>query len=105
MWVLSLVLGEALAITAELVVAKGRLLPGVLLGLVGLPCLLFGYWLGVKTGTVWKVSAVSIGAIVLAEPALVWLFFRQWPSKWELVACLLGVAGMLVALLAERPAS
>lgn len=97
MWIAAIFLGECLAILGELQAAKDRLALGTVLALVGVPLLLYGYWLGVRTGTVWKVTAVSVGSILIAEPVLVWLVFREAPSRGELAGCLLGAAGMVVA--------
>jgi hypothetical protein len=58
------------------------------------------YGIGMKAfGRIWTVSVVSLGAIVIAEPTIVWLYWHEAPSHGEVVGLLLGFAGMLAALL------
>jgi len=94
---LALFFGEALAIYGELLAAKGRPFAGLLIGLPGWPLLIWGYWAGCRAGGVWRVTAASIGSILIAEPLLVVLMFREAPERNALIGCLLGAAGIVVA--------
>lgn len=99
-----LFLGEALAIYAELNAARKNV--GVfdkalfakmflLMALAG-AALIAGYMTGYKSfSNVWLVIALSIGAIVIIEPAIAYFLFRQLPTKGALIGMVLGVAGIL----------
>lgn len=91
-------LGETLAILGELLAAKDRPWLGASVGAVGWPLLVYGYWAGCKSGSgIWQITAVSIGSILIAEPLLIISIFREAPGKHELIGCLLGAAGLVVA--------
>ena len=94
---IGLFLGETLAIYGELLAAKGRPFFGLLIGLPGWPLLVWGYWAGCRAGGIWRVTAASIGSILIAEPLLVILMFREIPERNALIGCLLGAAGIVVA--------
>jgi len=94
---LALFTGEALAIYGELLSAKGHLWKGLPWGFISWPLLLWGYWAGSKNGGIWRVTAVSLGSILIVEPLLIICMFREAPERNALIGCLLGVAGIVVA--------
>ncbi len=95
--ILALFFGETLAIYGELVAAKGRPWTGLAIGSVGMPLLIWAYYAGYKQGGIWQVTATSIGSILIAEPVLIILMFREAPGRNALIGCLLGATGLIVA--------
>lgn len=101
--VVMLALGEALCIYSEMLVAKKPdwLWTFFLITLAGVP-LLLGYHYGYKAfESMWAVMAVSVVTILLVEPLLVWMMFREVPSRISLVALLLGAIGLVLLLFEE----
>lgn len=102
--VILLFLGEALAIYAELYAAKKNVslfdkelfLKMFLLMAVAGGALIAGYMVGYKLfSNVWIVIALSIGAIVVIEPAIAYFLFKELPTKGAMIGLVLGVVGML----------
>ncbi len=105
-----LVLGEALAIYAELSAAHAARLSGALeswsvlknisLITAGGICLIFGYMYGVLAfESAWTVAVLSIVTILVIEPPLVLLFFNTMPGRGEILGFICGVLGILATLL------
>ncbi|MGY4157828.1 phosphoglycerol transferase MdoB-like AlkP superfamily enzyme [Bradyrhizobium sp. USDA 4461] len=100
--------GEALSIIAELVASKqfakdggdmATLLPMFLLISFGGILLVFGYALGyMYLENIWVIIATSVGAILVVEPILTLLLFRDVPTVGSLIGLALGVLGTLAAL-------
>ncbi|MCA6103891.1 hypothetical protein J6525_36545 [Bradyrhizobium sp. WSM 4400] len=100
--------GEALSIIAELFASKqfGKdggdlttLLPMFLLIAFGGILLVFGYALGyMYLENIWVIIATSVGAILVVEPILTLLLFRDVPTVGSLIGLALGVLGTLAAL-------
>jgi hypothetical protein len=95
--VLAIFFGEFFGILGEMVAAKGRPFFGLAFGLVAWPLLVWGYWTGYKTNGIWQITATSIGTILIIEPMLIAMIFKEWPSRNELIGCLLGAAGLVIA--------
>ncbi|VIO69221.1 hypothetical protein CI1B_25670 [Bradyrhizobium ivorense] len=101
-------LGEALSIIAELIASKqfGKaggdlttLLPMCLLISVGGILLVFGYALGyMHLENIWIIIAISVGAILVVEPTLTLLLFRDVPTAGSLIGLALGALGTLAAI-------
>ncbi|MBH5371116.1 hypothetical protein [Bradyrhizobium glycinis] len=101
-------LGEALSILAELLASRqlgkaggdpAMLLPMVLLISFGGILLIFGYALGyMHLKNIWIVVAISVGAILVVEPILVLLLFRDVPTAGSLIGLMLGALGTLAAI-------
>ncbi len=89
--------GEFLGIFGELLAAKNKPAVGFAVGLVGWTMLIWGYWIGYKHNGIWQVTATSIGSILIVEPLLIVLMFREMPGRNELIGCILGAAGLIVA--------
>jgi len=108
--VLLLIVGEALAIYAEMVVARSVNLSKNSLLLVFFKMfllitvaggfLLLGYILGFGAfKNIWIVSVASIMAILVVEPILAWTMFKQIPTKGSIIGLILGVIGFIVAMI------
>lgn len=95
--VLAIFFGEFFGILAEMIAAKDHPIIAFFLGIVVWPLLLWGYWAGYKANGIWHVTATSIGSILIAEPLLIAFIFREAPSRNELIGCLLGAVGLVVA--------
>jgi len=108
--ILLLVTGEALAIYAELIAARNIevlksplmqvFLKTFLLIIIAGGFLIAGYMLGINVfKNIWVVSVASITAIIIVEPILVWLVFKQTPTIGAIIGFILGVVGLVVATL------
>lgn len=61
--------------------------------------LVIGYSLGFKVfKNIWVVSVVSITSILIMEPLISWLIFRQLPERGPLIGLIFGVLGFCSAL-------
>ena len=98
--------GEALSIAAEFVASKrieaasgvhySILLEPVFLITVGGIFLIVGYALGYSTlRNIWIISVVSIGSILILEPTLALLMFKELPTYGAAVGLALGVIGLI----------
>lgn len=105
-----LIIGEGLNVLAELYAAKipptSLFKPESLILFVmvffGCSFLLLGYSVGFSVSkNIWIVTASSIAAILIVEPALAYMFFQQLPEKGALLGLILGATG-LVATVAWR---
>ncbi len=103
-----IVLGEGLAILAEIVAAHVQdksgqspwdvFLRGSLAMVLASLLLIGGYMLGVRAfRSIWVVGAVSIGAIVILEPLIAYAVFRELPTRGPALGMALGIVGVLVA--------
>jgi hypothetical protein len=108
--VILLFFGEALAIYAELYAAnknisgfdKGLFVKMTLLMAVAGAALIAGYMFGYKSfSNVWIVIALSVGAIVIIEPVIAYLLFRELPTRGAVIGMVLGVAGILSSVLVK----
>ncbi|WP_407120939.1 hypothetical protein [Bradyrhizobium sp. STM 3561] len=101
-------LGEALSICAELIASRqfGKtggdltiLWPMFLLVCLGGILLVFGYALGyMHLQNIWIIVAISVGAILIVEPMLTFLLFRDVPTAGSLIGLVLGGFGVLAAI-------
>jgi hypothetical protein len=96
-----MLVGEAMCIYAEMLVAKTSTiwLPFFWITLAGVP-LLGAYYLGYKAfgSNMWPVMVMSMAAVLLSEPALIWAMFKTVPSKQTLIGMALGAAGFITVL-------
>jgi len=101
--------GEAFSILAQLMASKkiepgfagqqGFLIWMFIAGAVGGVLLVAGYILGYsKFQNIWVVTAISIGSIVIFEPILAMLLFRQIPTFGSGVGLILGVLAIIAAV-------
>ncbi|RZN08297.1 hypothetical protein CWO91_23190 [Bradyrhizobium genosp. SA-3] len=106
--VAAIFLGEALSIFAELIASRqfgkagghlAMLLPMFLLVSFGGILLVCGYALGyMHLKNIWIVVAISVGAILVVEPILTLLLFRDVPTAGSLIGLMLGALGTLAAI-------
>ncbi len=101
--------GEALSIYAEMVGAKSNFIASqpffnvflkvfLIITLAG-GFLVAGYMLGMNAfKNIWIVSVVSITSILIVEPILVWLFFKQIPTIGAVIGFILGAIGLLISI-------
>ncbi|UWU76061.1 hypothetical protein N2603_40105 [Bradyrhizobium huanghuaihaiense] len=105
--VAAIFLGEALSIFAELIASRqfgkaggdlAMLLPMFLLISFGI-LLVFGYALGyMHLKNIWIIVAISVGAILVVEPILTLLLFRDVPTAGSLIGLMFGAMGALAAI-------
>ena len=106
---LLLFIGEALAIAAEMIgarmFAEGQhsfvviFLRMLLLIFLGGGGLIAGYMLGYKAfQNIWIVTIASITAILIVEPFLAWILFRELPTKGALIGLILGIIGFVATI-------
>ncbi|HLC75703.1 MAG TPA: hypothetical protein VJB82_01095 [Candidatus Peribacterales bacterium] len=106
---LLLFVGEALAIASEMIGARmfssghyGFLeifLKMLLLCFLGGGGLIAGYMLGYKAfQNIWIVTIASITAILIVEPFLAWIIFRELPTKGAVIGLMLGILGFVATL-------
>jgi len=61
--------------------------------------LLNGYYFGYKAfKNIWTIGAISICSILLVEPILSYVIFRELPSKGTTIGFILGSLGLLTTL-------
>lgn len=104
-----LLIGESVYIVAELLIAdlaKQSHFPyrafAALFGVTIISGLLIilGYYFGYKSfRNIWVVSALSIGSVLIAEPTVSWIIFREMPTRGAAVGLGLGILGILSATL------
>ncbi|RXH03380.1 hypothetical protein [Bradyrhizobium vignae] len=106
--VTAIFLGEALSILAELIASRqfgktggdwAMLLPMFVLISFGGILLVFGYALSYMYLNIWIIVAISVGAILVAEPVLTVLLFTDVPTTGSLIGLVLGAFGVLAAIL------
>jgi len=103
-------IGEALSIYAEIIAAKNFSAAGarffspifwrlvILIVIAGL-CLLIGYMFGFKVfQNIWTVTVTSLTAILIVEPMLDYIVFRQLPGRGALIGLICGLIGFVAVL-------
>jgi hypothetical protein len=98
--ILALFLCEALCIYSEMLVARGAgwLWTFFLITLAGIP-LLIGYRYGYQSfGSMWPVMVVSVVSILIVEPLLVTMMFKETPSWGSVAGFVCGVVGLYLTL-------
>jgi ABC-type amino acid transport system permease subunit len=108
--IILLSLGEGLSILAEILGAQkaatrhkeivlifiSMLLVLTLAGMASL----FGYIIGIAIlSNIWIISIISISSILIIEPVLDYVIFKQLPTKGAAIGFVLGVLGFTSALL------
>jgi hypothetical protein len=103
-----LIVGESLAIYAEMLAARNfnvsdspllqMFFKMFLLMTIAGGFLLLGYVIGFSAfKNIWIVSVASITSILVAEPILAWILFKQVPSIGAIIGFILGAIGLIVA--------
>lgn len=103
-----MILGEACIIYGELAAARlassatfdwRDVLLLVLFACFSGLCLLLAYALGYRaTGNIWLVAVVSVLALLICEPVLIWLLFHELPGRGALVGFILGALGLAATI-------
>lgn len=102
-------LGEGIAIYAELLSARtnsrksnkflGTFLKYFIVTAIGGILLVIGTTLGFRSfQNIWIVSVSAITSILIIEPALDYLMFKQLPTKGALIGLILGTLGFIAAI-------
>jgi hypothetical protein len=100
--IILLIIGEAISIYIELILAKGNknILYLSMIFILATPFLLYGYILGYSVfKNIWIVSVISITSILIIEPVLCYMIFKELPSKGATVGLLFGVLGFISTML------
>lgn len=100
--ILLLIIGEAISIYVELILAKGNrnILSMSLIFILATPFLLYGYMLGYSVfKNIWVVSVISITSILIIEPVLAYSIFKELPSKGALLGLIFGALGFISTIL------
>jgi len=107
--ILLIFIGEAVSIYAEMVGARNNdiapqsflsiFLKVFLIITVAGGFLVAGYMLGFKAfKNIWIVSVASITSILIIEPILAWVFFKQVPTIGALSGFILGGVGLFLSI-------
>lgn len=106
----ALFFGEALIIGAEMWAAKffnsekpsSVILPAVAVSVVGACLLVYGYTFGYQAfKNIWIVTAISITGILVVEPLVAWILFREIPTTGAFIALILGIIGVITSVVVE----
>ncbi len=102
---LSIFLGESLAIYSEVAGAKNitdfkmTYIKMSLVMFIAALLLIYGYMAGIRNSiNIWVISAISIVSIIIMEPIVTYIIFQELPSRGALVGLLFGIAGLLSTL-------
>ena len=100
--IILLIIGEAISIYIELILAKGNknILLLSLIFIFATPFLLYGYILGYQSfQNIWVVSVISITSILIIEPVLCWIIFKELPSRGAIIGLIFGSLGFISTIL------
>jgi drug/metabolite transporter (DMT)-like permease len=107
---LALFFGEMLIIGVEMWAAKlfkpaepwAVILPAITLSIVGVCLLVYGYTFGYQAfKNIWIVTGISIASILVVEPLVAWLLFREMPTTGAFIALVLGVIGIITSIVVK----
>ena len=107
---LFVVVGEAAVMYSEIMSARLYDVAGrpfwevffklVLVVTLGAWVLMIGYMLGLRAfQNIWIVAVISLTSILIIEPFLNWTILHQLPTRGALIGLVLGIFGLLSALL------
>ena len=75
------------------------MLPAIVVSLVGVCLLVYGYTFGYQAfKNIWIVTAISIAGILIVEPLVAWLLFREMPTMGASIALIFGVIGIVTSI-------
>lgn len=105
--ILLLIIGESVYIVAELMIAelaKEQHFPyrsfATLFGVTVISGLLIllGYYFGYRSfRNIWVVTALSIGSVLITEPTVSWLIFKELPTRGASIGIGFGLIGIICA--------
>jgi drug/metabolite transporter (DMT)-like permease len=105
---LALFFGESLIIGAEMWASRffnpakpwDVILPAIVMSIVAVCLLVYGYIFGYQAfKNIWIVTAISIVGILVVEPLVAWLLFREMPTTGAFIALIFGVIGIITSIL------
>ena len=97
-----LIIGEALSIYIELSLARrpSNVLGMSIIFILATPFLLYGYMIGYSAfKNIWIVSIISITSILIIEPVLAYLIFKELPTRGAFIGLVFGTLGFISSLL------
>lgn len=97
---LLLVIGEALFVYCEMIIAKqSHILSMTILSLFAGLVVIAGYYYGYQLSkNIWIVTAASIGTILITEPVISWLVFHEIPTRGATLGLIFGALGLITTL-------
>ncbi len=107
--IILLFLGEALSIYAEILAAKNQDINSkpflqifikmfFIITIAG-GLLIVGYMIGINAfKNIWIVSVASITSILIIEPILAYLIFKQLPTTGAIIGLILGALGFIATI-------
>jgi len=103
-----LLVGETVSIFIEVILARryaftqpfwNLFLKGFLVIALASAFLIAGYMLGFRSfKNIWVVSVISLTTILIAEPIIDYLVFRQMPTAGALIGLILAATGFVFAV-------
>lgn len=106
----ALFFGEALIIGIEMWAARhfdtsqpwATILPAFIISIAGAVLLVYGYTFGYQVfKNIWIVTALSIASIVVVEPFIAWILFREMPTTGAFIALILGIIGIITSIVVK----
>lgn len=107
---LALFFGEMFILGSEMWASKffnpakpwAVIMPAILVSIIGVCFLIYGYTFGYQAfKNIWIVTAISIGGILVVEPIVAWLLFREMPTTGAFIALVLGVIGIITSIVVK----
>lgn len=105
---LAVAIGEVLTIIAEVLGAKYYsqtnffpvFIKLILVFTIGGMLLIYGYSLGYVSykKNIWIISAISVTTILIIEPMVALLLFKQTPTFGALIGFILGAIGLVITI-------
>ena len=100
--IILLVVGEAPSIYIELSLARKptNIFGMTIIFIAATPFLLYGYIISYSAfRNIWIVSVISITSILIIEPILAYLIFRELPTRGASIGLIFGTLGFISSLL------
>ena len=100
--IILLVVGEALSIYIELSLARKptNIFGMTIIFIAATAFLLYGYIISYSAfRNIWIVSVISITSILIIEPILAYLIFRELPTRGASIGLIFGTLGFISSLL------
>ncbi|MCX6720207.1 MAG: hypothetical protein NTW11_00080 [Candidatus Staskawiczbacteria bacterium] len=105
--ILFLFIGESFYLYSEMFVAKNSVagssktffIPAILMVIMGGILFLGSVYFGMHLfKNIWIIAVMSVAAIVIMEPLLAFVFFKQLPTIKTSIGFILGILGLIIAL-------
>lgn len=96
--------GELFAVSAETFGTRHEMFSSgfwkmiILMTISGI-LLVLGYFYGYKAyQNLWTITVISLTTLLIAEPFIIFVFFHQTPTIGALIGFILGIIGLICAL-------